>query len=89
VTCVLYLKNFFRIDGCEKAGPAGAAVKLGLRGKERFTGDNVYIDPGLFVVPVGIVERRFGASFAGDVVLIRGESLLQIFEGMGHGRVDV
>ena len=79
------LHDLLRVEGGEKARPAGSAVEFRLRRKERLPGDDIDIDALLLVVPVGVAEGGFGSAFAGDVVLLAGEALTEFFEGVGHG----
>jgi len=79
VARVFHLNDFLFLDWLVKAGPTGATIKFGFRGKERFAGDDIHVDAFLFVVPVGVVERGFSAAFAGNLVLHGGELIAEFF----------
>ncbi len=64
-----------------EARPAGAAVELVQRAEKRLAGDDIDVDAGGVVVPVGVAEGRFGAGLAGDAVLLGGELLFEFFLG--------
>ena len=55
------LHDILWIDRTREARPAGAAVEFVGRQEQRLTRDDVDIEPGLFVVPIGVGERAFGA----------------------------
>ena len=64
-----------------EAGPTGAAIKLVERGEQRFAGDDIDVDAGLVVVPVGVVKGRLRAGLTGNAVLLGGELLLEVVLG--------
>ena len=61
------------VDGGPVARPAGARVKFGLRGKQRFAAADAGVCAGLFIGIVGMGVGCLGAVLAGDVVLFRRE----------------
>ena len=79
VAGILHLDDFLLFDGLIEAGPSSAAVEFGLGGKERFSGNDVDVDALRLVVPVFVVEWRFGSAFAGDLILHRCELVAEIF----------
>ena len=69
VAAVFVLGNRRLFHRCNETGPATAGIKLGRRVEERLTATDAALDTGFLAVPVGAAEGRFGAFFAGDVVL--------------------
>src|SRR6185295_20098629 len=61
-----------------KARPPCAGLVLVERAEQWLSGDNVYIDPGLVVVPVLVPKRRFGRVALGDGELDRRENLAEL-----------
>ncbi len=61
-----------------EAGPAGSGFELVARAEQRLAGHDVHVDPFLVVVPVLVLERRFGAFVLRDLVLHRRELLLEL-----------
>src|SRR5262249_35739019 len=59
VRVVLVLAHGCLLEGLPKARPAGAGIEFVHAGEEGFAADDVHVDAGLVVVPVGILEGRF------------------------------
>src|SRR5439155_11592011 len=74
-----FLDDFFFRDWFGETRPAAAAVEFIERSEERFTGHNINVNTRRVIVPIGIVERRFGPTLLRDVILLRRELLLQLF----------
>ena len=62
--------NFIFRDWLVEAGPACAAVEFIQRAEERLAGNNIDVDSGLVIVPIGILKWRFRAAFARHVILV-------------------
>src|SRR5437762_9336946 len=56
-----------------ETGPACAAVELIERAEKRLARDDIDIDSGLVIIPVGILKRSFGAAFSRHAILIFGK----------------
>jgi hypothetical protein len=66
------------IDGSAETRPTGAGIELVQGTKERLAGDNVHVDAGLVIVPIGIPERRLGPALLRHRKLLRAEGLAQL-----------
>src|SRR5262249_14349803 len=59
-------------DWLGETGPARATVEFIQRAEERFAGDDIHINPGVVIVPVGVVKRRLCAALTCHVILVFG-----------------
>ena len=71
------LSWWFRCEASNRAprppaGPARSAVEFVLRREERLPGDEIDINSGLMIVPVGILKRSFGGAFPRYAILVFG-----------------
>ena len=69
VAPIRLLHHVGRLEGDGEAGPAATTVELLLRGEQRFSRDDVDVDPRLLLVPELVVECRLGGAFLGHGVL--------------------
>ena len=76
-----FLNDFFFGDRFGETGPAATAVELIERSEERFAGDDINVNPGRVIIPIGVVERGFSATLLRDVILLRRQFFLQLFVG--------
>src|SRR5690348_12280432 len=69
--------DVLRNQRTREAGPPSAGLELVGRAEQRFARHNVYVDARLVIVPVCVLERTLGRFVLRDLVLERGEGLLQ------------
>jgi len=72
---VLMFNDVFRVQWASKARPASARMKFMYGAEEGFSGNNIDIDAGLLIVPVGIIKWGFSAVLA-DYPVLQGCQLL-------------
>jgi hypothetical protein len=72
---VFLFHDIRRLERFGEAGPPGPGLILVLGAEERLSGNDVDINPFPMVVPVFILEGRFGALFLGDFILQRSQCL--------------
>src|SRR6185312_847684 len=70
VAGVAVFDDILRLDRPGEARPAGAAVEFVDRGEERLAGHHVDVDPGLLVVPIGVVEGPLRPVLLGHAELL-------------------
>jgi len=58
-----FLDHFFFCDRFGEAGPAAPAIEFIERGEQRFAGDDINVNSGRVIVPIGIIERGLGSHF--------------------------
>jgi hypothetical protein len=89
VAGIHYFFDFLPVQGLVEAGPAGAGVKFGAGIKQGFSAADATVDTGRFAIPVLAGEWGFGASLAGDIVLLRSEALFPfpfiLLDSVAHG----
>ena len=73
---IRFLEDFFFRDRFGETGPAASAIEFIERSEERFTGDDIDVNPGRVIVPIGVVEGGLGATILCDVVLLGRQLLL-------------
>ena len=61
--------NIFGGNRCPKARPSGSGYKFLFGAKQWFSGNDIYVNPLLFIIPVGIIEWRLCAVFLCHFIL--------------------
>src|SRR5437588_6728139 len=61
-----------------EAGPACAAVEFIERAEERLASDQIDINSGLVIVPVGVLKWSFRAAFSRYTILVFGQPASQL-----------
>src|SRR5262245_66646601 len=56
---VRLLDHIFRLERLGEARPARVTVKLVNRSKQRLARHDIHVNTRLFVVPIGVIKRRF------------------------------
>src|SRR5262249_48871562 len=64
------LDNIFRIERRGEARPARVTVKLVNRSKQRLARHYIHVNTRLFVVPIGVIKRRFCSVTLRHLVLL-------------------
>src|SRR5215475_7248595 len=67
---VSLLDHVFRLDRPGEARPARIAVKLVDRNKQRLARHDIHVNTRLFVVPIGVIKRRFCSVTLRRMVLL-------------------
>jgi hypothetical protein len=75
ITVVRYFFYVLRIDGLVKAGPTGAALKLGVGAEKSLVATNAIIRSFPVIVPGIAGISRFRSFFPGNIILQRSELL--------------
>src|SRR5262245_24979687 len=70
VTGVSLLDHIFRLERPGEARPAGVAVKLVDRSKQRLARHDVHVNARLCVVPIGVIKRRLCCVTLRHLVLL-------------------
>ena len=86
-TRVALLHDVFLYQGPGKTGPARTGFEL-VRGAEQgLAGNDIDVDAGLVVVPIGVAERPFCTVLSRDLILQVGQSGAQLLIGRNgiHG----
>ena len=78
VRAVLDELDLGRVDGLPEARPPAAGVELHLGAEQRRVAHDAVVGAGVLGVPVLAAEGPLGARVLGDLVLQRGEPLLQL-----------
>src|SRR6186713_97220 len=71
---VRLVDDVFRVHRLAEARPAGAGVELVDRAEQWFPTHDVYVQPGLMIVPKAISEGRLGSIALGNLVLERAQA---------------
>src|SRR5262245_55998187 len=74
VAGVSLLDHILRVERPGEARPARVTVKLVNRSKQRLARDDIHVNTRLFVVPVGVIKRRFCRVTLRHLVLLRRKS---------------
>ena len=69
------------LDWLGETGPAAAAIELVERTEKGFARDDVDIDSGAMLIPIGIMESRLGAAHLRDAILLGRQFLPQFVVG--------
>tara|TARA_B100000586_G_scaffold268514_1_gene245262 strand:+ start:906 stop:1169 length:264 start_codon:yes stop_codon:yes gene_type:complete len=67
---VCLLCDMFRDQGCVKAGPPSAGIKLRFGGKQLQPATNTGIDAGIVTGVVAVAKGTFRALFPGNIKLL-------------------
>src|SRR5215468_11700161 len=71
---VSLLDHIFRLDRPGEARPARVTVKLVDRSKQRLARHDIHVNTRLFVVPKGVIKRRFCCVTLRHLVLLGGKT---------------
>src|SRR5271154_3161147 len=86
VAAIRPLIHILRFDRLCEARPTAVAVKLVQRRKQRLARDDIHVDAGLIMIPIGILERSFRSISLRDLELFRGQASysLRVLRVVGH-----
>ena len=68
---ILFGQDQPRVNGFGERGPSGSRIKFVCRREERFTGNDVNVEPFVMVVPKGITKGDFRSVLLSNFELNR------------------